>query len=57
MDFVKASIVDHGSIARHTFTRAGADQGPYTCVGNPPATPPKDTNVCKQDCFGEYSCS
>jgi hypothetical protein len=52
MDYVKASIVDHGSIARHTFSNAGK-AGLYPGQ----ADPPKDTNACKYDCFGEYSCS
>ena len=39
-------IIDHGSIAQHTFTRAGG-HGPK--VG--------DWQVCKTDKFGEYSCS
>jgi hypothetical protein len=39
-------VTDHGSIAEHTFTRAGGD-------------PPKvgDWQVCKTDKFSEYSCT
>jgi hypothetical protein len=54
MDYVKASIVDHGSIARHTFSNANGNSDPCT-PGQ--ADPPKDTNAGKYDCFGEYSCS
>jgi hypothetical protein len=56
MEYARAVIVDHGSIARHTFTNAGGGSNdPTQCQGV--ATPPKDTNACKYDCFGEYSCS
>jgi hypothetical protein len=44
--YEQPTIRDYGSIADHTFTRAGGS-GPK--VG--------DWQVCKTDKFGEYSCS
>ena len=54
MGYERPTIVDHGSIGRHTFTNAGGGEATW-CNGQ--ATPPKDTNACKLDCFSEYSCS
>lgn len=55
MNYEQPVIIDHGSIADHTFTNAGGGSNdPEQCQGA--ATPPKDTRTCKLDCFGEYSC-
>lgn len=54
MDYERPDVIDHGSIADHTFTRAGGGTNdPSQCQGR--ATPPKDFRVAKLDCFGEYS--
>lgn len=56
MGYQTPMIKDHGSISAHTFTNAGGGTNdPDQCQGR--ATPPKDTNECKLDCFNEWSCS
>lgn len=54
MIYERPVVIDHGSIADHTFTNAGGGTSDGSCSGV--ATPPKDMNECKLDCFGEYSC-
>lgn len=55
MKYETPTVMDHGSIAEHTFTRAGGGSNdPDMCQGA--ANPPKDWRECKLDCFGEYSC-
>lgn len=55
MEYEEPTIVDHGTIADHTYTNSSSYDGSTDgCSGV--ATPPKDTRECKLDCFGEYSC-
>jgi hypothetical protein len=45
-------LVEYGSIADCTLGNAGG------CTGDASeGCPPKDTNVCHTDKFGEFSCS
>lgn len=55
MKYERPVVIDHGSIAEHTFTRAGGGESDGSCQGR--ATPPKDNRSGKLDCFDEYSIS
>jgi len=56
MTYEAPKLIEHGSIAQHTFTNASGD--PVAPVGcNGVATPPKDSRQCGLDCFSEWSCS
>lgn len=52
MRFENPEIVDHGSIAEHTFTRCG-NADPTSFMGINP--PPKDKDNFRLDKFGECS--
>ena len=47
MKYQQPTITDHGSIAEHTFSRCPEGTGTF---------PPKDTQSCELDKFGECSC-
>lgn len=55
MEFEQPVVIDHGTIADHTYTNSSSYTG-ETSGCNGVATPPKDTRTCKLDCFGEWSC-
>ena len=56
MNYQRPTVIDHGTIADHTFTNSGSDgyNDPERCQGV--ARPAKDYNECKLDCFDEWSC-
>jgi hypothetical protein len=54
MIYEAPKLIEHGSIAQHTFTNAGGGEATW-CNGV--AVPPKDTQECHLDCFSEWSCS
>ena len=57
MTYESPKLIEHGSIAHHTFTNSHGGEPVFGDGCSGVGTPAKDTQVCHLDCFSEWSCS